>query len=127
MKIILFVILYFTISLSTLKADNHIKTNPITTPMEPEAFMGAYTEMILKMASFQKVVLMLKHLNYLRICSCWNEVWILHSSTYRYGKKAGATQDEIKTAIMVAGVVSLNSTVMYGNQYNQEKWRKMFK
>ena len=41
-------------------------------------------------------------------------------------KKAGATQEEIKTAIMVAGVVSLNSTVMYGNQYNQEKWRKMF-
>ena len=36
MKIILFVILYFTISLSTLKADNHIKTNPITTPMEPK-------------------------------------------------------------------------------------------
>ncbi len=29
-------------------------------------------------------------------------------------KKAGATQEEIKTAIMVAGVVSLNSTVMYG-------------
>ena len=54
MKIILFVILYFTISLSTLKADNHIKTNPITTPMEPEAFLGAYTEMILKMANFQK-------------------------------------------------------------------------
>ena len=67
MKIILFVILYFTISLSTLIADNHIKTNPITTPMEPEAFLGAYTEMILKMANFQKkVVLMLKHLNYLR-------------------------------------------------------------
>ena len=41
MKIILFVILYFTISLSTLKADNHIKTNPITTPMEPEAFLGS--------------------------------------------------------------------------------------
>ena len=41
-------------------------------------------------------------------------------------KKAGATQEEIKTAIMIAGVVSLNSTVMYGNQYNQEKWRKMF-
>ena len=40
-------------------------------------------------------------------------------------KKAGVTQDEIKTAIMVAGVV-LNSTVMYGNQYNQ-KVCKMFK
>ena len=54
MKIILFVIVFLTISLSTLKADGHIKTNPITTPMEPEAFLGAYTEMVLKMAAFQK-------------------------------------------------------------------------
>ena len=40
--------------------------------------------------------------------------------------KAGATLEVIKTAIMVAGVVSMNSTLMFGNQYNQEKWKKMF-
>ena len=34
--------------------------------MEPEAFLGAYTEMVLKMADFQKeAVLMLKFLSYL--------------------------------------------------------------
>ena len=129
MKIILFVILYFTISLSTLKADNHIKTNPITTPMEPEAFMGAYTEMILKMASFQKKsgfdakTFELFALSAAAGMKCEYCI-VAHTAM---AKKAGATQDEIKTAIMVAGVVSLNSTVMYGNQYDQEKWRKMFK
>ena len=129
MKIILFVILYFTISLSTLKADDHIKTNPITTPMEPEAFLGAYTEMILKMANFQKKsgfdakTFELFALSAAAGMKCEYCI-VAHTAM---AKKAGATQDEIKTAIMVAGVVSLNSTVMYGNQYDQEKWRKMFK
>ena len=43
-----------------------------------------------------------------------------------FSAMVGELKEEIKTAIMIAGVVSLNSTVMYGNQYNQEKWRKMF-
>ena len=47
------IILYLIFCYSYLKADNHIKTNPITTPMEPQAFLGAYTEMVLKMAEFQ--------------------------------------------------------------------------
>ena len=129
MKIILFVILYFTISLSALKADDHVKTNPITTPMEPEAFLGAYTEMILKMANFQKEsgfdakTFELFALSAAAGMKCEYCI-VAHTAM---AKKAGATQDEIKTAIMVAGVVSLNSTVMYGNQYDQEKWRKMFK
>ena len=128
MKIILFVILYFTISLSTLKADDHIKTNPITTPMEPEAFLGAYTEMILKMANFQKEsgfdakTFELFALSAAAGMKCEYCI-VAHTAM---AKKSGATQEEIKTAIMIAGVVSLNSTVMYGNQYNQEKWRKMF-
>ena len=129
MKIILFVILYFTISLSTLIADNHIKTNPITTPMEILKHFGVYTEMILKMANFQKEsgfdakTFELFALSAAAGMKCEYCI-VAHTAM---AKKAGATQDEIKTAIMVAGVVSLNSTVMYGNQYDQEKWRKMFK
>ena len=128
MKIILFAIVFFTISLSALKADSHIKTNPITTPMEPEAFLGAYTEMVLKMAAFQKEsgfdakTFELFALSAAAGMKCEYCI-VAHTAM---AKKAGATQEEIKTAIMVAGVVSLNSTVMYGNQYNQEKWRKMF-
>jgi len=115
-------------SISFLNADNHIKTNPITTPMEPEAFLGAYTEMVLKMAEFQKrsgfdaKTFELFALSAAAGMKCEYCI-VAHTAM---AKKAGATHEEIKTAIMVAGVVSLNSTVMYGNQYNQEKWRKMF-
>ena len=128
MKIILFVIVFFSISLCTLRSDNHIKTNPITTPMEPEAFLGAYTEMVLKMSAFQKKsgfdakIFELFALSAAAGMKCEYCI-VAHTAMAR---KAGATQEEIKTAIMVAGVVSLNSTVMYGNQYDQEKWRKMF-
>ena len=128
MKTLLFVIVSFSISLSTLKADGHVKTNPITTPMEPQAFLGAYTEMVLKMATFQKKsgfdakTFELFALSAAAGMKCEYCI-VAHTAM---AKKAGATQEEIKTAIMVAGVVSLNSTVMYGNQYNQEKWRKMF-
>ena len=130
MKTLLFLIVSFTISLSTLNADSHshIKTNPITTPMEPQAFLGAYTEMVLKMATFQKKsgfdskTFELFALSAAAGMKCEYCI-VAHTAM---AKKAGATQEEIKTAIMVAGVVSLNSTVMYGNQYNQEKWRKMF-
>ena len=128
MKIILFVIVFFSISLCTLRSDNHIKTNPITTPMEPEAFLGAYTEMVLKMSAFQKKSSFDAKIFELFALSAAAEMKceyciVAHTAM---AKKAGATQEEIKTAIMVAGVVSLNSTVMYGNQYDQEKWRKMF-
>ena len=115
-------------SISFLNADNHIKTNPITTPMEPEAFLGAYTEMVLKMAEFQKrsgfdaKTFELFALSAAAGMKCEYCI-VAHTAM---AKKAGATHEEIKTAIMIAGVVSLNSTVMYGNQYNQEKWRKMF-
>ena len=128
MKIILFVIVFFSISLCNLRSDNHIKTNPITTPMEPEAFLGAYTEMVLKMSAFQKKSSFDAKIFELFALSAAAEMKceyciVAHTAM---AKKAGATQEEIKTAIMVAGVVSLNSTVMYGNQYDQEKWRKMF-
>ena len=128
MKILLFIIISFTILLTTIRADDHIKTNPITTPMEPEAFLGAYTEMVLKMASFQKKsgfsakTFELFALSAAAGMKCEYCI-VAHTAM---AKKAGATKEEIKTAIMVAGEVSLNSTVMYGNQYNQKKWRKMF-
>ena len=128
MKKIILITVSLIFLISFLKADNHIKTNPITTPMEPEAFLGAYTEMVLKMAEFQKrsgfdaKTFELFALSAAAGMKCEYCI-VAHTAM---AKKAGATREEIKTAIMVAGVVSLNSTVMYGNQYNQEKWRKMF-
>ena len=125
-KIFITISLIFLISL--LKAENHIKTNPITTPMEPEAFVGAYKEMVLKMAEFQKILgfdAKTSELFALSAAAGMKCEYCIVAHT-AMAKKAGATQEEIKTAIMIARVVSLNSTVMYGNQYNQEKWRKMF-
>ena len=41
-------------------------------------------------------------------------------------KKAGATDEQVKTAIMAAGVVAINSTILYGNQYDLNALKKMF-
>ena len=128
MKTIILIIIISTLSLSVSKANDDIKTNPITTPMEPEAFLGAYTEMVLKMAEFQKrsgfdaKTFELFALSAAAGMKCEYCI-VAHTAM---AQKAGATNEEIKTAIMVAGVVSLNSTIMYGNQYDQLKWRKMF-
>ena len=127
MKKIIFFILSLIFLISLLKADNHIKTNPITTPMEPEAFLGAYTEMVLKMAEFQKrsgfdaKTFELFALSAAAGMKCEYCI-VAHTAM---AKKAGATEEEIKIAVMIAGVVSLNSTVLYGNQYSQEKLKKM--
>jgi alkylhydroperoxidase/carboxymuconolactone decarboxylase family protein YurZ len=41
-------------------------------------------------------------------------------------KGAGATDEQVKTAIMAAGVVAINSTILYGNQYDLNELKKMF-
>ena len=128
MKILQLTAIILIISIPYLSADNKIKTNPITSPMEPSSFLGAYTEIVLKMAEFQKrsgfdaKTFELFALSAAAGMKCEYCI-VAHTAM---AKKAGATEEEIKTAIMVAGVVSLNSTVMYGNQYDQDKWRKMF-
>ena len=121
MKKIILITISLVFSISFLNADNHVKTNPITTPMEPDAFLGAYTE-FQKRSGFDAKTFELFALSAAAGMKCEYCI-VAHTAM---AKKAGATHEEIKTAIMVAGVVSLNSTVMYGNQYNQERWRKMF-
>ena len=127
MKKIILITISLIFSISFLNADNHIKTNPITTPMEPEAFLGAYTEMVLKMAEFQKrsgFDAKTFELFALSAAAGMKCEYCVMAHTYE-AKKAGATEEEIKIAVMIAGVVSLNSTVLYGNQFSQEKLKKM--
>ena len=127
MKKIILITISLIFSISFLNAENHIKTNPITTPMEPEAFLGAYTEMVLKMAEFQKrsgFDAKTFELFALSAAAGMKCEYCVMAHTYE-AKKAGATEEEIKIAVMIAGVVSLNSTVLYGNQYSQEKLKKM--
>ena len=53
----------------------------------------------------------LSYLLYLRV-QAWNVKIVCNTS--ELDKKASATTEEIKTAIMVVYIVSLNSIVMYG-------------
>ena len=41
-------------------------------------------------------------------------------------RAAGATEDEIKTAVAIAADVALNSSMLYGNQLEMETFLKMF-
>ena len=125
-KIITFTILFIFNSF-LINANEQIKPN-FFTQFEPESFKKSYTTITTKMADFQKnsgFDAKIFNLFALSAAAGMKCEYCVMAHTYE-AKKAGATQEEIKTAIMVAGVVSLNSTVMYGNQYNQEKWRKMF-
>jgi len=43
-----------------------------------------------------------------------------------FAKAAGATDEEIKTAVAIAADVSLNSSMLYGNQFDMDAFLKMF-
>ena len=43
-----------------------------------------------------------------------------------FARAAGATEAEIKTAVAIAADVALNSSMLYGNQYDMEAFMKMF-
>ena len=44
-----------------------------------------------------------------------------------FAKAAGATEEEIKVAVAIAGDVSLNSAMLYGNQFDMRYFKSMFK
>ena len=44
-----------------------------------------------------------------------------------FAKAAGATDEEIKVAVAIAGDVSLNSAMLYGNQFDMRYFKSMFK
>ena len=41
-------------------------------------------------------------------------------------KAAGATDEEIKTAVAIAADVALNSSMLYGNQFDMDEFLQMF-
>ena len=41
-------------------------------------------------------------------------------------KAAGASDEEIKTALAIAADVALNSTMLYGNQFDMDDFMEMF-
>ena len=43
-----------------------------------------------------------------------------------FARAAGATEEEIKTAVAIAADVSLNSSMLYGSQFDIDTFMKMF-
>ena len=41
-------------------------------------------------------------------------------------KAAGASDEEIKTVAMMTGIIAINSTMLYANQFDLETLREMF-
>ena len=105
-----------------------VNDHPILTPMEPESMGRAYTEFLLAQPAFAKnsgfdaKTMQLIHLAAAAGMKCEYCI-IAHTAM---AKGAGATDEQVKTAIMAAGVVAINSTVLYGNQYDLNELKKMF-
>ncbi len=104
------------------------KGHPILTPMEPKAAGGAYTNYLMsqpefaKKSGFDAKTFQLVSLSAAVGMKC--EYCILAHSAM--AKMAGATDEQIKTVVMMAANVAINSTVLYGNQYDINALRKMF-
>ena len=102
--------------------------HPILTPLEPESMGRAYTEFLLaqpgfaKNSGFDAKTMQLIHLAAAAGMKCEYCI-VAHTAM---AKGAGATDEEIKIAIMAAGVVAINSTVLYGHQYDLNQIKKMF-
>ena len=43
-----------------------------------------------------------------------------------FARAAGASEEETKTAVAIAADVALNSSMLYGNQYDMDAFMKMF-
>ncbi len=126
-KLITFVLfLLFPISLAL--GGGHSKGPPILTPLETKAMEGKYTEMLVNEANFQKgsgfdvKTFQLISLAASKGMKC--EYCILAQTAM--AKAAGATDGEIKSVAMMTGIIAINSTMLYANQYDIEELRKIF-
>ena len=107
-------------------ADGH--GHPVFTPMEPQSMGGEFTNFVKAQRAFwqngpfEPKVMHLMSLSAAAGMKC--EYCIV--ATTGMAMKAGATQEEVKAAIMAAGIMALNSTMLYGNQFDLAKLKKMF-
>ena len=123
-KIITFTILFIFNSF-LINADEQIKPN-FFTQFEPDSFKKSYTIITTKMAAFQKnsgFDAKIFNLFALSAAAGMKCEYCIMAHTYE-AKKAGATEEEIKIAVMIAGVVSLNSTILYGNHIVKTSLKK---
>ncbi len=126
-KLITFV-LFLLFPISVALGGGHSKGHPILTPLEPKAMEGKYTEMLMNATNFQKKsgfdekTFQLIGLAASAGMKC-EFCFVAHTAM---AKAAGATDEEIKSVAMMAGLIAIKSTMLYANQYDIEELRKMF-
>jgi AhpD family alkylhydroperoxidase len=111
-----------------LVAGGHGDGHPILTPLEPKAMDGAYTAMLMGEGAFKansgfdEKTYQLVALAASAGMKCEYCI-VAHTA---FAKAAGATDEEIKTVAMMAGIIAINSTMLYANQFDLDALRKMF-
>jgi AhpD family alkylhydroperoxidase len=105
------------------------KSNPLFGPMLPDSGLEAVSNFqaamgqLDKTGSFDGKMGQLIRLAASAGMKC--EYCILAHTAF--AKKAGATDEEIREVIMMTAGVQLNSTLLYGNSFDFEKFQGMFK
>jgi len=118
----------FAFAAQQLVAGGHGDGHPILTPLEPKAMEGAYTAMLMgedtfkANSSFDEKTYQLVALAASAGMKCEYCI-IAHTAL---AKAAGASDEEIKTVAMMTGIIAINSTMLYANQFDLENLRKMF-
>ena len=111
-----------------LVAGGHGDGHPILTPLEPKAMDGAYTAMLMgedafkANSGFDEKTYQLVALAASAGMKCEYCI-VAHTAL---AKAAGATDEEIKTVAMMTGIIAINSTMLYANQFDLDALRKMF-
>lgn len=111
-----------------LFAGGHSNGHPILTPLEPDAMNGAYTQLIMGEKEFKQNT-GFDEKTYQLIALAASAGMKCEYCIVAYtvlAKRAGATDEEIKTVAMMAGIIAMNSTILYTNQYDMSELEKMF-
>ena len=107
-------------------ADGH--GHPVFTPMEPQSMGGEFTNFVKAQSAFwqngpfEPKVMHPMSLSAAAGMKCEYCI-VAHTAL---AKAAGATDEEIKTVAMMAGIIAINSTMLYANQFDLDALRKMF-
>ena len=118
----------FAFAAQQLVAGGHGDGHPILTPLEPKAMEGAYTAMLMgedafkANSGFDEKTYQLVALAASAGMKCEYCI-VAHTAL---AKAAGASDEEIKTVAMMTGIIAINSTMLYANQFDLEALRKMF-
>ena len=102
------------------------KGHPILSPLEPISIAGKYNQLLAYEDQFQKNTgFDMKTYQLISLAAAAGmkcEYCILYHTAV--AKKAGASDEEIKSVAMMSGLIAINSTMLYANQFDIELLRK---